>query len=203
MSSLRLFVACAPGLEPLLAAEMSPLAAEVERVAGGVVARGDVDTVYRLNLELGLASHVLVRLADFEARTFGQLVHHTAEVPWREWLTPDVPLRLRATARSSRLFHTGAIEERVRLGIERRLDTTLRPPAPGEAHQVVQARLADDRCVLSLDTSGEPLHRRGYRLAGGKAPLREDLARALVCVSGWDSREPPGRSADGCRHDPD
>lgn len=189
MTGLRFFAASAPGLEPLLEREVRAIGArEVAAVAGGVDFEGDAETMMRANLELGLASHVLVRIADLRARAFGELVRKVGAIPWEAWLDPDVPLRVRATARTSRLHHTGAIEERVRLGIAEALGAEPPAAATTDADAVaIHARFARDVCTISLDTSGAPLHRRGYRLDTGKAPLREDLARALVVVSGWDA----------------
>ncbi len=185
-----LFLPCAPGLEPLLAAEVTQrLGAAGREVAGGVELSGDRALIYRANLELGLAMRVLVRLGEFDARTFGELVDRAGKLPWEQWLAAGGPLALRVTAKKSRLYHTGAIAERIRAAVERRLGAA---PAAGtaEADVTVHVRMAEDRCTLSIDTSGEPLHRRGYRLATAKAPLREDLARALLLVSGWDRATP-------------
>ncbi len=188
--SLSLFVSCAPGLEPLLKNETeSWMASEPTETPGGVTATGTLEDVYRLNLELGLAHAVRVRLAEFSATKFPQLVRKVARVPWEEWLGPSsqAPVQIRVTCKKSRLYHSGAVAERVKAGIEERLGQAI---LMGDGGLTVLARIADDQCTLSLDTSGEPLHRRGYRLATGKAPLREDLARALVVVSEWDRMTP-------------
>lgn len=188
---MRIFVACAPGLEPLLSAEVRELGAgdSVEIVAGGVELEGDATMLHRAHLELGLASHVLVRIADFRAPGFPELAQRAAKVRWRDWLRPGEPIRLRARARASRLYHTGGIVERVRGAIERQLGALPDADADDDSPSIL-ARMERDRCTLSLDTSGAPLHRRGYRLASAKAPLREDLARALVRASGWDPGTP-------------
>jgi putative N6-adenine-specific DNA methylase len=192
--ALSLFVACGPGLEPLLAAEIRALpglslAAEV--LEGGVAVRGDLGVYYRLHLELGLALKLLLRVAEARVRRFDSLVDLAAAQPWERWLTPHTPVLIRASAKRSKLYHTGAIVERIALGMGARLG---RPPtlaaADDEGALVVQARFVDDQCTLSIDAAGEPLHRRGYRKATAKAPLREDLARALLLVSGWDRRSP-------------
>lgn len=189
MPRLSLFIACAPGLEPLLADEVRGLAAEPAITAGGVEVDGDLELLYRANLELGLALKVLVRFGRFEARGFPALLHQTAALPWADWCTPETALRFKVSARKSRLYHSGAIAERLQGAIAQRLGA---PAGEGEAgpELTIHARLEHDRCTISIDSSGELLSRRGYRQATAKAPLREDLARALLHLSGWDRQGP-------------
>lgn len=184
---LALFVACAPGLERLLADEVQAIAGAAEAVAGGVEARGDRGTLARCLVELGLASHVLVRVASFRARSLEELEARVGRLGWSGFLTRGVPRQVRATASKSRVRHTGAIEERVARAIATRLGDA---PADAEDAVPIAARFVEDRCTISVDASGEPLHRRGYRLDPYRAPLREDLARGLVIASGWDRESP-------------
>jgi putative N6-adenine-specific DNA methylase len=186
---LALFAACAPGLEPLLLEEARSMGLEgAEAVPGGVTFGGDFEAIMRANLELGLASRVLVRVAHFRATHLAELAKKAERVDWGRWVQPGADVTVHATARRSRLYHTGAIAERVARAAGAAGGDA---PSAGERGTLeVHARFDSDRCTLSLDTSGEPLHRRGYRLATAKAPLREDLARALVLVSGWDRRSP-------------
>ncbi len=180
---MDLFVSCAPGLEPLLADEIRQLRlGSPTEVAGGVEMSGGLRSIYRANLELGLAQQVRARLGTFLATTGGELGRKTAKLEFERWIDPGRPLRVSVTSRGSRLAHTGQVAERVRRAIAHRVKGTP-PPGRGGAH--VHVRLVRDRAQLSIDTSGAPLHRRGYRLDPGPAPLREDLARALVVVSGW------------------
>jgi len=176
------FVACAPGLEPWLGRELAGLGlGRVTDGVGGVTLRGGKELIYRLNLESGLALKVLVRLGRFDARHWNQLERGLAGIPWEEWLT-GLP-SIRVHARRSKLFHTGAVAERVAAVIGKRVS---REPMPA----TLSVRLVRDRCTVSLDTSGDSLPRRGYRRGTGKAPMRSDLARALVLGSGWDRRSP-------------
>ena len=194
---LEAFVACAPGLEPLLHAELEGLGVGAlgPRESGGAAIRLDPAALHRLMLEVGLGSHVLVRMATFRAHTFAELERAASDIEWTRWLREGEPRSFRAKSRASRLYHTGAIVER----IERAVTAQLGAPGEGETPELatstaatpaIVARFDRDICTLSLDVSGEPLHRRGYRLASTKAPLREDLARALVIASGWDRAEP-------------
>ena len=200
---LNLFASCAPGLEQLLKDEIeslprnapdgSPLPATACQVRdGGVEFTGDRQTLMASLLYLGLASRLLIRVAKFHVRELSDLESRMHRLPWSGWLLPHVPREIRVTARKSRLYHTGAIAERVLRGIQTRLGDSPPTTLPEQACQKANlvARMENDQCTLSLDASGEPLHRRGYRLSSGRAPLREDLARALVKVSSWDGTQP-------------
>ncbi|MFO1031442.1 MAG: class I SAM-dependent RNA methyltransferase [Planctomycetota bacterium] len=184
--TFELFAACQPGLEPLLAAELQRLGIETAQVPGGASFRGGAATAQRCGLWLGTASHVLLRLAQFPCRALGELQRKAADLPWRSWLRPQVPLQVRATTRGSRIYHTGAAEERIGNAITAAFGRPL-PGAHADDDLVarVHVRFRDDVCTLSLDTTGTPLHRRGYRLDGRKAPLREDLAHALLLAGGF------------------
>ena len=148
----------------------------------------------RANLWLRTASRVLVRFGTFHARALGELERRASLLPWDKYLTPGRPVHLRVTSRKSRLYHQGAIAERIGNGI-REVTGTSPESAPGNDEasgdeQVVVARMLRDACLVSLDSSGELLHRRGYRLATAKAPLRETLAAALLMASEWDGVRP-------------
>lgn len=183
-----IFASCLPGLEALLARELEGLGAlEPRPVAGGVAFRGHRRVVYRSNLESGLATHVLLRVASFRAARFEELERELDAIAWERWLVPGAPRAVRASAHKSRLHHTGALAERATRAIARRLGDEA-----GEADGAVPIllRLSRDQVTVSIDTSGAPLHRRGYRVRTTAAPLREDLARALVVASGWDPSTP-------------
>lgn len=196
---LRLFVASAPGLEPLLAQELEALGVEeAAPVPGGVSCFGDRETVYRLNLGCALGLRVLVHIADFIVRDFRKLERVAAALEWERWLAPNHGVRVRAHAKRSRLYHTKGIAERIERGITMRTKGKVklradeaRGPGGGELGEgpreptLIQVRLVRDRCTISVDTTGMLLHKRGWRLEGAKAPLREDIARALIILAGW------------------
>jgi putative N6-adenine-specific DNA methylase len=182
---MDLFVSCAPGLEEVLEAELVDLGfAPSGRESGGVLLSTDLGGLYRVNARSGVAIKVLVRLGTFAARRFDALVKRVAQLDWAPWIGERAVVRVRAVCRKSRLYHSGAVAERVTMGLEAAGVQVL--PKGSDAAQVeVLVRLEHDQCTVSVNTSGEPLHRRGYRLQTAKAPVREDLARALVLVSGW------------------
>ena len=185
---MKLFVSCAPGLESILADEIrEKRMGTPEIVPGGIEMKGGLRSIYRANLELGCAQQVRARLGEFRVGNVGELAKKVSKLELERWIDPSRPMRIRGhskgASRASRLHHTGAIADAVLKGVTRRVGT--RPPeGPEGAH--LHARLIGDSFTLSVDTSGKPLHRRGYRLASGKAPLREDIAHALVRASGWD-----------------
>lgn len=177
----ELFVASAPGLEPLLEAELRALAVSVRSVEpGGVTVETDSTGLARLHLRAGLALDAWLHVGRFIARRFDQFEKHVRRLPWRDLLPAGASVRAVAHARRSRLYHTGALTERLEAFIE---------AAPSGTPTIeVRARLDRDVCTISLVTSGAPLSQRGYRTESGKAPLREDLARALLRLAGWPER---------------
>jgi len=163
--------------------------------AGGVEFRGSFADLYRANLHLRTASRVWLQLGAFFADTFSDLGRRAKRLAWEDYLKPGLPVALRVFCVRSKLFHSGAVAERMRESIGARLGQI--PPAgkpqedaEGESPQLVIVRLLENRCTISMDSSGALLHRRGYRLATAKAPLRETLAAGMLMASGWDQRSP-------------
>lgn len=199
----ELFAVTSPGLEPLVAAELQDLGLGPARATtGGVDFRGDAAALVTANLHLRTATRVLARVASFRAATFPELERGLAAVAWERHAPRGVPLRLalRASAHKSRLYHTGALAERVQQALAVRLAAPVelvRGEVDDEAADrstladlLVVVRLERDLCTVSVDSSGEPLHRRGYRLATAKAPLRPSLAAALLRAAAWRPDEP-------------
>jgi putative N6-adenine-specific DNA methylase len=186
---LECFAAAAPGLEPLVAGEVHALG-ELQSVVvgetepGGVSFRADRAGLYAANLHLRIASRVLVRIGAFHASAFHELERQAARLPWREFVASGRPVAFRVTSRKSRLYHQDAIAQRLLAA------SGGATAAEGDAGQEFVVRLFRDQCTVSADASGELLHRRGYRLASAKAPLRETLAAAMFVGSGWDGSAP-------------
>ncbi len=193
---LEAFAACLPGVEPFLAQELEELGyipANHHPGEGGVGFSSTLEGLYRANLWLRTANRVLLRLGRFQAIQFAELRRKAANLPWERYLTPGQPVAIRSTCHHSKLYHSGAVSERVLGAIGDRLEHAPEALAFDEeqpAAQLVLVRMDNDECTISLDMSGEPLHRRGYRLAVAKAPLRETVAAAMLYASGWDRRSP-------------
>jgi putative N6-adenine-specific DNA methylase len=202
-ASLNCFAVVAPGLEPFALAEARTLGlpASVAEGGGGLEWRGDLESVLRANLGLRIASRVVVRLAQFEARSFAELEKQSRKIAWQRVVTPGRTVRFRVTCKKSRLYHSDAVMQRVADAVVRALPGTHAEGASGaeedeqsggegENDQLIVVRLLHDQVTVSADTSGALLHRRGYRQATAKAPLRETLAAALLAASGWDGVAP-------------
>ncbi|MGB8212474.1 MAG: class I SAM-dependent RNA methyltransferase [Anaerolineales bacterium] len=195
------FAVTAPGLEPFTAQELISLGFQLSAVSsqpseGGVLFKGDLQDLYRANLHLRTASRILARLGNFfHATSFPELHERAAHLPWERFITPGQPVALRVTCHGSKLYHSEAVARSVSAGLDERLGkpsplVKAGEPADGRLAQLIVARLVDDQCTVSVDSSGELLHKRGYRLAVAKAPLRETLAAALLMASGWDKAAP-------------
>ncbi|HAL17459.1 MAG TPA: class I SAM-dependent RNA methyltransferase [Anaerolineaceae bacterium] len=197
---LEAFAACLPGVEPFLAQELEELgyipaadSASHHPGEGGVGFSSTLEGLYRANLWLRTANRVLLRLGRFHAIQFAELRRKAANLPWERYLAPGQPVAIRSTCHHSKLYHSGAVSERVLGAIGDRLKHAPEALAFDEEQpsaQLVLVRMENDECTISLDMSGEPLHRRGYRLAVAKAPLRETVAAAMLYASGWDRRSP-------------
>lgn len=277
---LEIYLVCTPGLETLLGAEARALGLRVRGAeAGGVTVDGGLADVVRANIGLRTASRVLVRIASFKATAFHELERGARRIAWDRFIGAT-PVRVRATCRKSKLYHSDAVAERVLGAIERTtgvgdaMSLVATPAAPagaakartakepkraggesrsfipakpgagmktaaaraaakktiaaaagkaaarleaakaaqlatpggeaprrregasddehdeGAGAQLVVVRFFRDECTISIDSSGALLHRRGYRQATAKAPLRETLAAAMLLGAGWSGDTP-------------
>jgi len=200
-AALTCFATCAVGLEPLLAGEMRALAAgrTLElgtEEPGGIEFRADTSCLYAANLHLRTASRIVVRIGSFHASAFHELERRARRLRWEVFIPPGAALAFRVSARKSRLYHQGAIAERLLAAAAERVPGARAAPevteedAAGAEVQRIIVRLFRDECTVSADSSGELLHRRGYRLATAKAPLRETLAAAMLLGAGYDGAAP-------------
>ncbi len=191
---MDLFAACAPGLEPVLAAELGALGLRARSVPGGAELKGDARDLERLNLWLRTASRVLVRLGQVKATSFAELVRKGRALPFETVARRGEPLALRVTCHKSRLYHSGAVAQRLHEAVQERLGGAVPLGDHDEegAHQaqLLLARFDHDVCTVSADSSGALLHRRGYRLEQSQAPLRETLAAAVLLAAGYTGAEP-------------
>jgi putative N6-adenine-specific DNA methylase len=187
----------APGLEALARRELAALGVTVSgEEPGAVSATVSARDVMRANLHLRTASRVVLRVAEFKALTFADVERHAKRVPWETVVTAGQRVRFRVTCRKSRLYHSGAVAQRLTEALAARIpgiasaDAERSDEDEGGAEQLFIVRVFRDRLLLSADTSGELLHRRGYRQATAKAPLRETLAAAMLLGANWDGTTP-------------
>jgi putative N6-adenine-specific DNA methylase len=165
-----------PGVEELTAEELRALGCRVRRTfRGGVEFSANDRELYAANLWCRTATRVLVRVARFVAPGFAELERELSAVSWARWVAPGTSPTVRVSSTASRLYHTDAVAERV-------VAAAGTGPGPGA---LVVVRVVHDRVLVSVDSSGPPLHQRGWHLERGGAPLRETLAAAAVLASGW------------------
>lgn len=186
---ISLFVTCPRGLEPLLATEMLGLgAAEAKERSGGVACTGDRTLAYRACLWSRLASRVLLPLANFPLTSADDLYAGAKSVDWTELFSPDSTFSIAVAGHSPAVTHThyaglkvkDAIADVFRDKFGRRPDVNTDEPDIR-----IHVHLDREHANLSLDLSGESLHRRGYRASTGEAPLKENLACAILIRAGW------------------
>lgn len=183
----EIFLTVPPGLEPVLAGEMREKGFTTPKiVTGGVTIEGGWPEIWRANLEIRGASRVLARMAQFRVVHLAQLDKKARAIDWGSTLRRDVPVRVDASARRSKLYHAGAIAQRVETAIAE----TFGAPVSKDSDVRVLTRIDDNVCTISVDTSGELLHRRGFKEAVAKAPMRENLAALFLRQCGHTGSEP-------------
>ena len=185
--SFEIFLATAPGLENLLYDEVRGKGFKrVKATKGGVTIEGDWPEVWRANLWVRGASRVLARIASFQVLHLAEIEVLAREVPWSDVLNPEHSFRVEVSCSRSRIYHSGAAAER----IERAISDILKVEPSSDSEITVMARIDHDRCTLSIDTSGALLHKRGYKTAINKAPMRENMAALFLQQCGYKGTEP-------------
>jgi putative N6-adenine-specific DNA methylase len=190
----RFFATCGRGIEPVLTDELRALGAEgVEPGRGGVAFRGDLALLYRANLWLRTAVRVLRPVLEADVTSPDELYAAVRAFDWSGYLTPDHTLAVDCNVRDSHLTHSKYAALRVKDAIcDQFVERTGRRPSVDVDEPMVGLNLHvyKDHAVLSLDSSGESLHKRGYRPIQTRAPLNEALAAALVLRTGWRGAVP-------------
>jgi len=191
---LELFATVALGVEELTAAELQRLgASDIQVVRGGVGFSGDRRILYRSLLRLRTASRVLVQLGSFSCTSPQELYDGMRTLPWTELLTPAMTLAVDCTLRDSAITHShfAALKAKDAIVDLLRDATGSRPNIETKTPDLrVNLHIAKNRATVSLDASGAPLDRRGWRLDRNDAPLRETLAAAIMLHTGWDGSVP-------------
>ncbi len=194
MNHLQLFLPCAGGVEELLAHEVHRIVkVPVSVMRGGVMLEGSWRDAMLLNLHSRLAMRVMIELAHQPYQNERDLYDAASEVAWELWFTPKNTFKIEMTSQHSPLKSLNfaaltikdAIADRFRnkFGVRPDIDTHW-------PHVRVHAHLTTDAVTLYIDTSGEPLFKRGWRQDTGEAPLKETLAAAMIAASGWQSEQP-------------
>ena len=197
MNQLTLFLPCAAGVEDYLAPEVQTITglsgADVVKRRGGVWVNGSWRAVQLLNLHCRLAQRVLVELSFTEYRNERDLYEAASAVAWEIWFTPRQSIKVEVTAQHSPLTSLNFAALKIKDAVcDRFRDKAhgVRPDVDTRNPDVrIYAHLTTDSCTLYIDTSGEPLFKRGWREDTGDAPLKETLAAAMLAASGWADGE--------------
>ena len=181
------------GVEAIVARELEQLGYPKHRTDDGrVYFRGDAEAIVRTNLWLRSAERVLLVLGEFDAIDFGQLFDETAKLPWEDWISSDGCFPVRGRSIRSQLHSVPDCQSIVKKAIVERLKKSYAvdwfeetgPEVP------IEISIVKDKAMLTLDTSGTGLHKRGYRVLTSDAPLKETRAAALIQLSYWNRERP-------------
>lgn len=197
MNQLQLFLPCAAGVEDFLADEvhrLTGLAGDDLLVGrGGVLLRAAWRDALLLNLHCRLAQRVLVQVSHMPYRSENDLYEAAGVVPWEIWFTTRQRFKIEVTAQHSPLTSLNFAALRIKDAVADRFrhKSGARPDVDTASPDVrIHAHLTAGECTLYIDTSGEPLFKRGWREDKGEAPLKETLAAAMIAASGWDGAVP-------------
>lgn len=185
-----MIVPCHFGLEAVLKREIIDLGYDISKVEDGrVTFLGDEDAVCRANIFLRTAERILIKIGSFRAETFDELFEGTKALPWEEFIPKDGRFWVtKAASVKSRLFSPSDIQSIMKKAMVERLKEHYGISwfeESGESFPV-RAFLYKDEVTVGLDTTGESLHKRGYRRLTAKAPIAENLAAALIMLTPWN-----------------
>ena len=189
MKTFELVVPCHFGLEAVTKREIYDLGYEITRVEDGrVTFEGDEEAVCRANVFLRSAERVLLQVGRFHATTFDELFEGIKALPWEDYIPKDGRFWVtKASSIKSKLFSPSDIQSIAKKAMVERLKQSYHLdwfPEDGASYPV-RIFLLKDEVMVTIDTSGESLHKRGYRLMTSKAPLTETLAAALIMLTPW------------------
>lgn len=190
MNTYELIAPCHFGLESVLKKEIYELGYEIISVEDGKVTfEGDAEAICRANINLRTAERVLLKVGQFNAVTFTELFDQTKELPWEEFIPADGKFWVtKANSVNSKLFSSSDIQSIVKKAIVERLKLKYRInwfKEDGESYPI-RVTILKDVVTIALDTTGNSLHKRGYRPEAGKAPISECLASALIKLTPWN-----------------
>lgn len=197
----KIFLVIPPGLEKTAAEETIkyPFLTKKNQFSNEKLDFPEIEctwqSVLQANVDLRIPNRILVRIDQFRATNFPELVKKASRLNWQDFLTLKTKIQIRTTCKKSKLYHSDAVTERIHRSIQNKLAGAVelvksKNDDDNSSIQLIIVRIVNDVVEISIDSSGEDLHRRGYRLATGKAPLRENLASAMILASGWDVTKP-------------
>lgn len=188
MQKYQLIATAAAGVEALVGKELRELGYQTQVENGRVRFEGTMSDVLRTNLWLRIADRVKIVVGEFDARNFDELFEQTKALAWEDLLPLDANFPVEGKSQHSQLHHVPTVQAMVKKAIVERLSQVYhrrtRLPETGATYPL-EVAIAKDHVLLTLDTSGSSLFKRGYRQAKGGAPLKENLAAALVSLAHW------------------
>ena len=191
MEQITLIATATFGLETAVKNEVSQLGYEITHVSNGRIEfAASPDDIPHANLWLRCADRVLLKMAEFTAVTFDQLFEQTKAIPWETLITADGQFTVNARAAKSTLLSDRSVQSIVKKAVVERLQTAYQVdwfPETGAAF-TIDVSIFQDMVLLAVDTSGDGLHKRGYRQEAGEAPLKETMAAGLVALSFWNNQ---------------
>lgn len=189
METIQLVAPCHFGMEAVLKREIYDIGYDITKVEDGrVTFEGDLETICRSNIFLRTAERVMVQIGRFRATTFDELYENMKALPWEDWIPQDGKFWVKkASSVKSKLFSASDIQSICKKAMVDRLKMTYHMDWFKEdgASFPVRIFLLKDEVTVALDTTGDPLHKRGYRTWTSKAPISETLAAALIMLTPW------------------
>lgn len=193
MGTYQIIATAAMGLEALVAKEVRALGYECQVENGKVTYTGDESAIARSNLWLRTADRIKLKVGEFKAFTFDELFERTKALPWEEFLPEDAEFPVIGKSVKSKLFSVSDCQAIVKKAIVERMKQHYKQNSwfaeNGPLYRI-EVALLKDLATITIDTSGQGLHKRGYRTAQGEAPLKETLAAALIMLTNWHPDRP-------------
>ncbi|MGD6956213.1 THUMP domain-containing class I SAM-dependent RNA methyltransferase [Rossellomorea aquimaris] len=193
MSTYTLIATAAMGLEAIVAKEVKELGYECQVDNGKVIFKGDETAIARANMWLRTADRIKILVGDFNAYSFDELFENTKKLPWENFLPVDAEFPVQGKSVKSKLYSVPDCQAIVKKAIVERLRTAYKRTSwldeTGPLFKI-EVAIHKDVASITLDTSGQGLHKRGYRIGQGEAPLKETLAAALIQLTTWNPDRP-------------
>lgn len=193
MQKYQLMATAAAGIEALVGKELRRLGYDTQVENGRVRYQGDMKDILTTNLWLRTADRVKIIVGEFTARTFDELFEQTKALPWESFLPVDAEFLVEGRSHHSQLHNVPSVQAIVKKAIVQRLSEVYhrrtRLPETGALYPL-EVAINKDQVMLTLDTTGDSLFKRGYRRNKGGAPLKENMAAALVLLAHWFTDNP-------------
>jgi putative N6-adenine-specific DNA methylase len=193
LSTYTLIATAAMGLEAIVAKEVKELGYECQVDNGKVIFKGDETAIARANMWLRTADRIKILVGDFKVYSFDELFENTKKLPWENFLPVDAEFPVQGKSVKSKLYSVPDCQAIVKKAIVERLRTAYKRTSwldeTGPLFKI-EVAIHKDVASITLDTSGQGLHKRGYRIGQGEAPLKETLAAALIQLTTWNPDRP-------------